>query len=895
MLKVKVMKGAGYCQGVQRAITLVERALDEGPHPVWTLGPVVHNPIVGAELAAKGLRNAGAPENAEGGTLVLRSHGTSLEELARVPEGTRTVDTTCPFVMRSQRLAEEYANKGFTVVLVGDPDHPETKAVISRAGENGVCVRDSSEVESLIPLFRDRPVVVLSQTTARRSSVEKVLDSLRKAGISVHSENTICTVTRERQEAIAELAGECQVVLVVGGRTSANTRQLLRIAGECGAQAYLVESSADISPEWFSGKRTVGIAAGASTPDRVIKEVVGKVEEIAKSILEKEPQDRKNEPQEEAVQETKDVSSPEGDKSPESSDTPQDAGETQPQEAQKPEVAQEEGQPERADEECEVEKEGGEEEAVEAKTAEEMYDASFRSLEPGQIIKGRVVSVDDNGALVDVGAKSEGLIPASELHRKGAFGAVTLSPGDEIMVYVVSSDSAEGGLRLSKRKADEDMSWQKLDQAFKEGAVIEAPVSQEVKGGLVVDVGLRGFVPASQVERGYVNDLSKYIGKTLRLKVLELDRSKNRVVLSQRLVLEEEHERLCKETWETIAEGQVRRGVVKGITDFGVFVDLGGVDGLLHISELAWGRVKHPSEVVREGEEIEVKVLRVDKEKGKISLGRKQVLPDPWLDVERKYPVGAVVTGEVTRTAPFGAFVQLEPGVEGLVHISEIADYHVAKPDDAVTSGDVVRVKVLRVRPEERRISLSIRQADQLVVEQTPPPEAPAEVQAETEAVEPEQPEVPEAPEVPEVPDKLEAPEEPGAPDPGVEVPEAPATPDVPAPPDPEVEAAPEPGSPGEPATPDPEVEAPEVPETPGDRGASDPEVEVPEAPETPGEPAATEEPEKDATKDATSEAGEAYQEPPKVSEAEPEAPKTEGEEEKGAEASDTEPPKDTP
>lgn len=758
MLKVKVMNGAGYCRGVERAINLVEKALQEGPHPVWTLGPVVHNPVVETELAAKGLRRAGSPEDAKGGTLILRSHGTSLQEMSKIPDGTRTVDTTCPFVVRSQKLAEEYASRGYAVVLVGDPDHPEMRAVSSRAGESGFCVRDSSELEPLLPLLTGRPAVVLSQTTGRRSNVETVLEVLKKAGISVHSENTICTVTHERQEAIAELAKECEVVLVVGGRTSANTRQLLRIAGVSGAQAYLVESAQDVSPEWFVGKRTVGIAAGASTPDRVIKEVVGKVEEIGKSMLEKEHENPKNEPQGEAEKEAKEASSPGVDENPVSSEAPQNSGESLPgEEAHK---AQEDAA--RAQEqESKAVGEGGEQEA-DAKTPEEMYVESFRAIEPGQIIQGRVVSVDDNGALVDVGAKSEGLIPASELHRKGAFGNVTLSPGDEIMVYVVSSDSAEGGLRLSKRRADEQLAWQKLEEAYREGTVIEAPVTQEVKGGLVVDVGLRGFVPASQVERGYVNDLSKYVGKTLRLKVLELDRGKNRVVLSQRAVLEEEHERLRRETWENIADGQVRRGVVKGITDFGVFVDLGGVDGLLHISELAWGRVKHPSEVVREGEEIEVKVLRVDKEKGKISLGRKQVLPDPWSEVEQKYPIGAVVTGEVTRTAPFGAFVQLEPGVEGLVHISELADHHVAKPEDVVSSGDVVRVKVLRVRPEERRISLSIKQADQIVMENHPETAAP-EAKPEAEDLTSEAPVVPpvqeDGPEKPEEAGSQEAPE----------------------------------------------------------------------------------------------------------------------------------------
>lgn len=679
MTPVKIMPSSGYCLGVRRALEMVEEAIRTGPHPVWTLGDVVHNPAVIASLREKGVRSATDPEQAEGGTLILRSHGTTVEEMGRIPPGVRKVDTTCPFVKRSQAMAREFASQGLFVLLVGDKAHPEARAVMSCAGASAACVASSEELAELLPALAGRGVAVIAQTTARKDTVEKVLGALRAAGISVQSENTICTVTHERQEAVKALARECQVVLVVGGRTSANTGQLLRIAQESGAEAYLVEKAEDVSPSWVAGKR-VGVAGGASTPDWVIKEVVGKVEELEKS------------------------------------NAPKEAEETKPEET------------EAKEESAQVD------DLAQAKTAADMYDESFKSLQEGQIVLGRVVSVDENGALVDVGAKSEGTIPASELQRKGAFPQEPLVPGQEVMVYVLSSDAGEGGLRLSKRRADEEMAWRRLEEAFAEGKVIEAPVAQEVKGGLVVDVGLRGFVPASQVERGYVNDLSKYVGKKLRVKVLELDRSKNRVVLSQRVVLEAEHDTLCQETWATIAEGQVRRGVVKGITDFGVFVDLGGVDGLLHISELAWGRVKHPSEVVKEGDEIDVKVLRVDKEKGKISLGRKQVLPDPWSNIEEKYPVGAVLDGVVTRTAPFGAFVQLEPGVEGLVHISEVSTQHVSKPEEAVNSGDKVRVRVLRVRPEERRISLSIKQADQIVVKEqetqpataAPEPEAPA-------------------------------------------------------------------------------------------------------------------------------------------------------------------------
>ena len=709
MTEIRLARHKGYCFGVKRAIEMVEKALKEGPYPIWTLGPIIHNPVVIEELCQRGVRMAEDLSQVSYGTLILRTHGTTAEERNRFsPEIDKVIDATCPFVTRAQKKAREFSSAGKKVLIIGDKNHPEVKAIMSYAGAGALCAGQPSDIDAMPGEELEGNIEVIAQTTSRKEDVEKILKTLKKKGISVGLSNTICTATEERQEATRELARECDLVLVVGGKTSANTGQLLRIARECGAEAHLVESVDDVLPHWLEGKHIVGVAAGASTPDRVIKEVVGKVEELEKTNLDVKPEELQEE-------------------------HGQDQGGGLPPETQEtsPETPEEVVQPEE-------------------KTAEELYDESFKTLREGDIVKGKVMSVDENGALVDVGYKSEGIISAQELDRRGVIGSFDLSPGDEIMVYVLSVESGEGSLRLSKRKADEEAAWKNLEQAYREQSIVEAPVAQEVKGGLVVDVGVRAFVPASQVERGYVNDLSKYVGQALRMRVLELDRSKNRVILSQRVVLEEEHERLCKETWDTIAEGQVRTGTVKGITDFGVFVDLGGVDGLLHISEISWGRVNHPSEVVHEGLELDVKVLKVDKEKGRISLGRKQVLPDPWDDVETKYPVGAVVKGEVTRTAPFGAFVQIEPGVEGLVHISEISQQHIAKPEEVVNSGDQLMVKVLRTRPDERKISLSIKQADQMLLEGTDSQGDAPEVQPEVS--QPDSPELAEAPE--------EAPEE---------------------------------------------------------------------------------------------------------------------------------------
>ncbi len=340
------------------------------------------------------------------------------------------------------------------------------------------------------------------------------------------------------------------------------------------------------------------------------------------------------------------------------------------------------------------------------------YSEGVTRPHPGDVMHGRIVRIADDHVLVDVGYKSEGIIPLSELtYRKVDSAAQAAQLDDEIDAMVLSVDGEEGSLRLSKRRAEEAAAWDDLKAAYENAAVIEAPVVEAVKGGLVADIGARGFIPASQVERGYAQDLEPYVGQTLRVKIIELDRSKHRVILSRKVVLEEERKSNRERIWGDIAEDQVLHGTVKSLTDFGAFIDLGGVDGLLHVSEMSWGRIQHPSEVLHEGQEIDVKVLRLDRDRGRISLGYKQVLQNPWDSVEDRYPPGSIVRGKVVRLATFGAFVELEPGIDGLVHISQLADHHVTRPGEVVSVGEEVEVKVLRVDPVERRVSLSLRDA----------------------------------------------------------------------------------------------------------------------------------------------------------------------------------------
>jgi len=341
------------------------------------------------------------------------------------------------------------------------------------------------------------------------------------------------------------------------------------------------------------------------------------------------------------------------------------------------------------------------------------YSGTFKSLNVGDVVDGVVVHIDHEGVLVDVGTKSEGTIKPNELSRDPSLSPEeVVSIGEKIKVYVVEPESQEGGPVLSKKRADFENAWERVEKAYQEGTVLKAMVTDRVKGGLVVDLGVRGFVPASHVGSGKVKNLDRYVGQSLPFKVIEVDRENRKVVLSNRLAVEEEQKIARQKTLASLAEGQIREGVVRRITDFGAFVDLGGgVDGLLHKSEMSWTRINHPSEAVKVGQKINVMVLKLDLEHERISLGLRQILPDPWEEVKQLYSVGDIITGTVSRIVPFGAFVQVAGGVEGIIPNSEIAYRRVNNPEEVVSVGQNVEVKVIDIRPDERRLTLSLRQA----------------------------------------------------------------------------------------------------------------------------------------------------------------------------------------
>lgn len=649
-MNFQIAPHAGFCFGVKMAIRKGEELAAGGHAPIATLGPLIHNPQEVKRLERLGIYARETFEEIRENTVLIRTHGVApsvYEEAEK--RGLELYDCTCPFVNKVQRIAHEHSQNGFLVLILGNRSHPEVQGILGWAGEHGVAFQDIAELEQLE--LQGRRVCLVAQTTENLERFEKAEQALRQyelAELTVF--NTICSATRERQSAALELAGTVDLMLVIGGSNSANTQKLANICRQNGCRTEHIERADEIDMGWFDGVKNVGITAGASTPDWIIREVTLKMEEL---------------------------------------------------------MTMEQGL--------------------------ESY-GILGEVGRNDIVTGTVVKIDSDEVLVDIGGKSEGIIPVRELSfSKNVNPEDVVKVGDEIRVMVIKEENNEGNILLSKKRVDQAAAMEKLEEAYNNGTILEAPVVDVVKGGVIVDIGTRGFVPASRLDIRYIEDIKSFVGQTLQFKIIKFEPESRKIVLSRREILEEQEKARKEQVWASIEEGQTRTGVVRRLAAFGAFVDLGGVDGLLHVSEMGWGRVKNPGDVVKVGQEIEVYVLAVDREKEKISLGLKQLRVNPWEAAAEKYAVGSIVSGKVVRIVPFGAFVMLEDGVDGLVHISQISWERVEKVEDALQIGQEISAKVLELDVENKKISLSIKQTTEKPVKEAPAPvaEAAAEEAAE--------------------------------------------------------------------------------------------------------------------------------------------------------------------
>lgn len=628
-MKVELAKSAGFCFGVDRAVSAVYQLLEEGKRAA-TLGAIIHNPQVTGDLADRGVVTVTDPaETPEGCTLVIRSHGVPREVEERIEQlGIPCVDATCPFVKKIHSLAAQAGEQGRVFLLAGDRDHPEVQGIMGHCkGENYV-VKNSEELVTLLknhPELTTKPLTMAAQTTFHTGEWEKCRESLKNLCTNGAVFATICNATARRQKEAKTLAQRCDRMIVVGGRDSSNTAKLRDICAEY-CETYLIERADELPV--FSAGLSVGITAGASTPASIIKEVLATMAEV------------NNE-----------------------------------------------------------------------QNFEEMLEESLKSLNTDEKVHGVVVGISPTEVYVDVGRKQAGFIPAAELSNDpNAKPEDLVKIGDEMDLLIMKTNDQEGTIMLSKRRVDAMKGWDEITQAMESNEVLEGKVIEVVKGGVIVLYkAMRIFVPASQATASRGEDLNALLNTEVRFRIIEVNRQRRRAVGSIRSVLREERKAAQEKFWEQVEEGQQFTGKVKSLTNFGAFVDLGGVDGMVHISELSWNRIKHPSEVLKVGDTVDVYVKGLDRENGKISLGYKRPEDNPWVKLEREYPVGTVCDAKIVGMTQFGAFASVIPGIDGLIHISQIADHRIEKPQDVLKIGDEVKVKITDIDFERHRVSLSIR------------------------------------------------------------------------------------------------------------------------------------------------------------------------------------------
>ena len=692
--EIIIAKNAGFCAGVKRAVKIAQDALK--CDTIVIDGDLVHNKDVIKDLKSKGLKIWDGKPLENNTKVLIKAHGATRDlEDEFIDQGCQIIDATCAHVKKIHEIANEAKEKGYPLIIFGEKNHPEVIGIASRGGKDVQIVENYEEFE--VAIDKDRETYVVCQTTANTEKWDIINGKIATKFRNLKIFQTICPATTIRQRASVDLAREVDIMLIVGGYNSSNTRRLHELCNQTGVRAYHVENATDLDFSWFNETDIkIGITAGASTPDWVIKEVIVQMEKnLEKDNVVEELKDEVIE----TVEETTEVVE----------ETVEEITEEVQEKKEEVEEVVSEVQEEASEETEEVEEEVEEEQPT---NMEDMLNDDFASLKKGSLVKGTVVRVNDDEVLVDIGYKSEGIITLRELTNDRTLTPSDLvAEGDEIEVFVLRVSDDNGNPVLSRRRAESIAAWNQVKESYENKEDVTGRVVEAVKGGLLVDLmGMRAFLPASLVDRNYVPDLSVFSGEDITAKVIEIDKQKRRVVLSRQAYLEEEFQKAQAETWENLAEGQVIDGIVQRITNFGAFVDVGAVDGLVHISELSWGRVEHPSEVLKEGDEVRVMVLGVDQENERVSLSIRQVSDDPWTQVDKNYEAGEIVQGKVVRTVSFGAFVELEPGVEGLVHISQLAWNHVEKTEDVVSPGDEIKVKILSVNKDEKRISLSLKE-----------------------------------------------------------------------------------------------------------------------------------------------------------------------------------------
>lgn len=683
MKEIKLAKTAGFCFGVNRAVNLVYKLVEDG-EKVCTLGPIIHNQQLVEDLKSKGVNDISSPDAcADGYKIVIRTHGIEKETLSDISNrGLEYIDATCPFVLKIHRIVSD-AEQGTVTLIAGDSNHPEVKGIRSFCVGSSHVFKNHEELAEIIDKYKiasEKTVICVSQTTFSTEEWKKCEKILKKVCTNCKIFDTICSATSERQAEALALAKECDAMLVIGGRHSSNTCKLKDVCSEY-APTFLIETAAELADMDFSRFNVVGVTAGASTPSVIIKEVL---KTMSEEIKEKEVEATEN------VAETAEAAD----------------------KAVKAAV----------------------EASADGETFAEMLEQSFSENDTGKIVKGVVENITPTEVFVDVpGRKQTGVIAREDLSAEPFDKCEdVVSKGDVLDLIILKTNDQDGVLKLSKKLTDSFKGWEDIVKAKENDEVLEGYITAVVRGGVLATVkGTRVFIPASLSGVPKNEELSVLKGTTARFKIIDINEQRRRAVGSIRAVLSEERKKAREEAWAKLEEGMKLTGTVKSLTNYGAFVDIGGIDGMIHISELSWTRIKHPSEVVNVGDQVEVYIKALDQEKKKISLGFKKVEDNPWEILKRDYPVDTVINNaKIVGVTAFGAFATVIPGIEGLIHISEISWNRIKTPADVLKVGDEVNVVITNIDFDKKRVSLSMKQ----LIER--PEEGIPELQSDDEAAE---------------------------------------------------------------------------------------------------------------------------------------------------------------
>ncbi len=646
---ITLAKYAGFCFGVKRAVDTVYDILKQNDgSKIYTLGKLIHNPTVVAELEEKGVRVIDSTDfesiyekacAGERSTVIIRTHGvskqisTQLNDYAEKCENFKVCDLTCPFVKKIHNIVDESPRNCLTLIF-GDEKHPEVEGIKSFAAGDSFIFSSAEQLKNMLSNLENSSncIIMVSQTTQNMAEWRNCQEILRKLYTNAKIFDTICSTTENRQTETESLAKTVDMMVVIGGRNSSNTTKLYHTAMNRCKRTYHIENAAEAASIPVQKGDKIGITAGASTPDSIIQEVL--------KLMSNEPEIKAEE------------------------------------------------------------------------SFEELLNESFKTLNTGDVVTGTVTSISSNEIHVDLGMKVTGILSYDNITDDPTAKLEDMFKiGDTVEAVAVRVSDIDGVATLSKKKVDAKNNWNKIVEAYNAGDVVTGKYISVVKGGMMMLIeGVKVFVPASQTTIARDGDLTVLNGKTAEVKIIELDEQKHRAKASARVVVREARRAIETKFWDEMEEGKVFEGPVKSLTSYGAFVDLGsGIDGMVHSSELSWRRIKHPSEIVNVGDVVRVFVKSFDREKRRISLGYKTEESNPWTIFTNQCKVGDIVTVTIVNMMPFGAFAEIIPGADGLIHISQIADRKISKPSDVLEIGQQVDVKIISIDEEKHEINLSIR------------------------------------------------------------------------------------------------------------------------------------------------------------------------------------------